>query len=77
MGADSLNFRVRDGNGCDPVAITVGKKGFDRERKGRNAATCDGVSMDVESVLKTKPHGLISTGQLNVSLRLHLQPITS
>ena len=24
IGADRLNFRVRDGNGCDPVAMATG-----------------------------------------------------
>ena len=26
IGADRLNFRVRDGNGCDSVAMATGKR---------------------------------------------------
>jgi hypothetical protein len=26
MGAGGLNYRVRNGNGCDPTAIATGKK---------------------------------------------------
>ena len=67
IGADRLNFRVRDGNGCDPVAMAT-------------EISCQQVR-DAHRGLQSK-HELfnpsprpISTGRLNVLPRLHLRPI--
>jgi hypothetical protein len=77
MGAGGLNFRVRNGNGCGPAAITTGKTNFDSERKGNvggNVIFCvfarGAIKLEYDQASRE-----ISTGRLNTLLCLHLQPI--
>ena len=64
IGTNGLNFRVRNGNGCSPAVKVTG--------------IYYGV-MKIAFFCLDKLYGQasrsISTGQLNASLRLHLQPI--
>ena len=81
-GAGGLNFRVRNGNGCGPTAIATDKKRtcstivfFDVECE-HNSNECDVVrSSTIISPCKRPSLTGISTGQLNTSPCLHLQPI--
>jgi hypothetical protein len=66
IGADRLNFRVRDGNGCDPVAMVT-------EISCQRGVTLKD-SRASTSCSKPSPRP-ISTGRLNVLPRLHLRPI--
>ena len=69
IGAGRLNFRVRDGNGCDSAAMATGNlaqyQGIRRPCEPSIAST----GIDVPS---PRP---ISTGRLNTLLCLHLRPI--
>ena len=80
IGSERLNFRVRDGNGCDPLDKTTGKlertfsaqEGFEnRIVKWTRAAQ----GLLLVSKFYGQAMGLISTGQLNVLPRFHTQPI--
>ena len=67
IGADRLNFRVRDGNGCDPVAIVTQILCYQRD--------CSLITPEqARAVFKPSPRP-ISTGQLSVLPRLHFRPI--
>ena len=63
IGAGSLNFRVRNGNGCVPVAMTTG-----------NLLVLLEHSIASTSLIAPSPRP-ISTGQLNVLPHLHFRPI--
>ena len=67
IGADRLNFRVRDGNGWDPVAMATG------DQLSTNAVAFED-SRASTSVPIPSPRP-IRTGRLNVLPRLHLRPI--
>src|SRR5262245_24881386 len=67
IGAERLNFRVRDGNGCDPLAMATGNRlstGVPPEDS--RASTSD---------RRNPSPRPISTGRLNVLPHLHLRPI--
>ena len=67
IGAERLNFRVRDGNGCDPLAMATGNQlstGVPPEDS--RASTSD---------RRNPSPRPISTGRLNVLPHLHLRPI--
>ena len=67
IGAEELNFRVRNGNGCGLLAIVTGKL---KKEKYREA---------ISKALKRKRYGQasrpISTSLLNALLHLHIWPI--
>jgi hypothetical protein len=67
IGADSLNFRVRDGNGCDPVAMATENllSMGDAHLKTPEQARAN---------FNPSPRP-ISTGQLNALPHLHFRPI--
>jgi hypothetical protein len=89
MGAGALNFRVRNGNGCFHAAIAAGKlcaanaakSAFDSECKGEATgcfSLCRKAGLAVSSRMsaeRDQASRAISTGKLNASPRLHLQPI--
>ncbi len=69
IGADRLNFRVRDGNGCDPVAKATGNL----LSKGLHPS---GLQSKHERIIsKNSSPRPISTGQLSVLPHLHFRPI--
>ena len=77
IGAEELNFRVRDGNGCCLFAIATEKAII-----GFNKANAIGAIWIVESVLTYlcqlfcgQASRLISTSKLNTLLCLHTWPI--
>ena len=82
LGDGALNFRVRNGNGCDNSSMATGKKGHS---PGKRIATYRGAEpqaltpMKFDSYGRSKRYGqasrLISTGQLNRSRGLHPPPI--
>ena len=73
IGAGGLNFRVRNGNGCDPAAMAT-------EICCQGRAPTSGAQPLEHSIASTNiivnpsPRP-ISTGRLNTLLRLHLRPI--
>jgi hypothetical protein len=76
IGHGGLNFRVRYGNGCDPSGKTTGNLNFQSKSipsknrcLSRSFLTTGGKRNKGQA---TRP---ISTGQLNILLCLHLQPI--
>ena len=84
IGAIELNFRVRDGNGCDLNAIATEKPvdRFSRKDSGLDASSA--LSRKSPSLKKYSwfEHGYcgqasrpISTGQLHALLHFHIQPI--
>src|SRR5205085_1341947 len=81
IGSERLNFRVRDGNGCDPLDKTTGNleragkapKGFEN-RIVKRLELCASSQLLV-SKFYGQAMGLISTGKLNVLPRFHTQPI--
>ena len=90
IGAGGLNFRVRNGNGCGPSAIATRQKKRSNLSKVQGAGNQPGPTPGKCIVCFMKRNGLkreremntkwsssrpISTGQLNVSPRLHLRPI--
>ncbi len=79
IGADSLNFRVRDGNGCDPVAMATGNL-LSRMRFRTVGAKPNGRSSppstpeQARAMFKPSPRP-ISTGRLSTLPYVHLRPI--
>jgi hypothetical protein len=79
IGAGRLNFRVRNGNGCDPVAIATEICCRRRSSSGERAAGTRGVSprelhSEHERARDPSPRP-ISTGQLNTLPCVHFRPI--
>ena len=77
IGAGGLNFRVRDGNGCDPSAKVTGKsKGH---AAGVRRSAPDNQITSLLNFRKGKFYGQasrpISTGKLRALPRFHTQPI--
>ena len=68
MGAEELNFRVRDGNGCFLLAITTTPP-FMRDEQDKPAVS------DSNPVVYGQASRPISIGQLNALPHLHLRPI--
>ena len=84
IGDARLNFRVRDGNGCDPRSITAEtislawNLNFYCNLQGTEARRVRAAHADrrTESLKERKSVSrAISTARLNVSPRLHLRPI--
>ena len=67
IGEEELNFRVRNGIGCDLFSMAARANMLLYERNIENR---DEVVLNLKKDSRT-----ISTGQLNVSLRLHIRPI--
>ena len=76
IGHGGLNFRVRNGNGCDPSGKTTGNlisRAIIITSKNSCLSTCFLTTGGKRNKGQaTRP---ISTGQLNALLHLHLQPI--
>ena len=72
IGAGSLNFRVRDGNGCDPAAMAteICCQGGSRQISGAFRA----LQSKHEHCVNPSPRP-ISTGRLNTLPCVHLRPI--
>ena len=71
IGAERLNFRVRDGNGWDPLArITQSIVALATEY-----LTGSGTKHCAKSRFYGQAERAISTGKLNALLRLHIRPI--
>ena len=90
IGAGELNFRVRDGIGCDIAAITTGnrrnrfKEAEVNQLLPATLTSCAGdthcdfpVRRNCEETGKCQAGRPISIGQLHALRRFHLQPITS
>ena len=108
IGSSRLNFRVRDGNGCDPADKITGKllelctlifvlcnwlvsaKNKVQSSKYKAQKSNSDCLLTKLGKLHAQAHvacclskfygqakGLISSGQLNALLRLHIHPITS
>ena len=81
IGAEGLNCRVRNGNGCFPLATATGKLGTQNGKNLRSLSRQSTESGQSDRVRTVREESIgqaerpISTGQLNASLRLHLQPI--
>ena len=73
IGAVWLNFRVRDGNGCDPDAIVTEICCQGRAPTNGAQALEDSIA-STNFIVNPSPRP-ISTGRLNVLPRLHLRPI--
>jgi hypothetical protein len=74
IGAGGLNFRVRDGNGCDSAAMATGNSAHSGLRpRNRGAPSLEHFIASTSMVVPSpRP---ISTGRLNTLLCLHLRPI--
>src|SRR6185295_3266492 len=91
IGSSRLNFRVRDGNGCDPADRITGKlfpisnlkfeirdPRFQREILENRIVTDKAVAQARICCLSkfySQAKGLISSGQLSTLLHLHIHPI--
>ena len=76
IGAGGLNFRVRDGNGCDPTAMATEICCQERARSGHPEALepLKNSTASTNVIVNPSPRP-ISTGRLNTSPCLHLRPI--
>ena len=81
IGAEGLNFRVRDGTGCFPLAMAAATLWncqpwlpavFREPHSGREPPVTRGACRAIKCVSSPRP---VSTGQLNASRRLHFRPI--
>ena len=76
IGAGGLNFRVRNGNGCDPTAIAT-----ETFSVLVNEAAPQELHSEHEHPIRHRVHDVepsprpISTGQLNMSPCVHFRPI--
>src|SRR5437868_10000498 len=80
IGAERLNFRVRDGNGWVPLAmVTQNRRRRLRLRLTRLKLNIDGRRSGKYLCIYNKFYGqaerAISNGKLNVLLRFHIRPI--
>ena len=70
IGAGGLNFRVRNGNGCDSAAITTETSALQRTQLRPRELHSE------HEHLRSEPSPRpISTGRLNTLLCVHLRPI--
>src|SRR3984885_2481815 len=81
IGAEGLNFRVRDGTGCFPLAMAAATLWnyrpwlpavFREPHSGREPPISRGTCSSCKCVSSPRP---VSTGQLSASRRLHFRPI--
>jgi hypothetical protein len=73
IGAEGLNFRVRDGNGCIPFAIAAENLISERIQSGYGFH--DVCVSDLYRLFCGQASRPISTGKLNTLLCLHIRPI--
>jgi hypothetical protein len=73
IGAGGLNFRVRNGNGCDPSAMAT--ETCCQVERGRQPAQLLGNSIASTNNFVDPSPRPISTGRLNTLLCVHLRPI--
>ena len=73
IGAGGLNFRVRNGNGCDPAAMATEICCQLGERRTRRSPPEDSIA-STNIIVNPSPRP-ISTGRLNTLPCLHLRPI--
>jgi hypothetical protein len=76
IGAGGLNFRVRNGNGCDPAAMATGNRrsSFQAPRPKGAAGSCERSIASTGTKVDSSPRP-ISTGRLNTLPCVHLRPI--
>src|SRR3984885_7262267 len=77
IGAEGLNFRVRDGTGCFPLAMAAAtlwnyQPDGSRPYSGNRIVDAKLAWSDCKCVSSPRP---VSTGQLSASRRLHFRPI--
>ncbi len=72
VGTSELNFRVRNGNGCDPTAMATEICCQGRAR--RRARALENSIASTNIIVDPSPRP-ISTGRLNTSPCVHLRPI--
>ena len=76
IGAEGLNFRVRDGTGCFPLAMAAATlwncQPGSRPYSGNRIVDAKLAWSDCKCVSSPRP---VSTGQLSASRRLHFRPI--
>ena len=78
IGSSRLNFRVRDGNGCDPTDRITGKLlniNLDIWQLNTCIISTSCLNKFASQQILWSSLGTISTGQLSTLLHLHLQPI--
>jgi hypothetical protein len=73
IGAGGLNFRVRNGNGCDPSAMATETCCQRSAADGRRSSLENSIA-STNMVVDPSPRP-ISTGRLNTLLCVHLRPI--
>ena len=73
IGAGGLNFRVRNGNGCDPSAMATETCCQGSAAKLRRSSLRNSIA-STNFIVDPSPRP-ISTGRLNTLLCLHLRPI--
>ena len=76
IGAGGLNFRVRNGNGCDPTAMAteICCQGTGSSAKAGAYWSLKNSIASTNIIVNPSPRP-ISTGRLNVLPRVHLRPI--
>ena len=72
IGAGGLNFRVRDGNGCDSAAMATGNLAHSSGAAHGRGPCETSIASTGKVVPSPRP---ISTGRLNTLLCVHLRPI--
>ncbi len=75
IGAGGLNFCVRDGNRCDSSAMATRSCCQVMSGEPKGSAATQRLHSEHEQVCTDPSPRPISTGQLNVLLRLHFRPI--
>ena len=80
IGAEELNFRVRNGTGCFPLAIAAGNSMelyslSNRPQLGSYTVDANPRSLGVHEVLVVSSPRPVSTGQLSTLRCLHFRPI--
>ena len=80
IGAEELNFRVRNGTGCFPFAIAAGNSIelyslSTRPQLGSYTVDANPRSLGVHEVRVVSSPRPVSTGQLSTSRCLHFRPI--
>ena len=76
IGAERLNFRVRDGNGWNPLAvITRNLVGFRGMNSYWRATTSCAAQREAQNKFYGQAERAISNSQLNTLLCLHICPI--
>ena len=79
IGAEGLNFRVRDGTGCFPLAMAASTllsfRPGSRPQLGNRTVDANPRFLGVHEVLAVSSPRPVSTGQLSTLRCLHFRPI--